>query len=165
MLSFTKNSGKPTRQFGIFIGIWGGVIAYREGANGMSKPVNHSAFILRCKMPMPKGFKHSEETKNKISETIAKKRKGNLNPNYKGGEKLSKDGYIYILKPEHPHAGNRGYIFKHRLIMEKKLGRYLTEQEIVHHNNGDKTDNRPENLVLFPNNSEHTTFHHRTKKG
>jgi hypothetical protein len=45
--------------------------------------------------------------------------------------------------------------------MEKKLGRYLTEEEVVHHNDYDQKNNRIENMVLFPNQKAHIAWHIR----
>ena len=111
----------------------------------------------------------SEETKQKIS--IALKGR-HISPNtefkkgmyreksshWKGG-RFRLDGYIYILKPNHSFATKQGYVLKHRLVMEKHIGRYLTSIEVVHHINGIKDDNRIENLKLFSNESEHQKFH------
>jgi hypothetical protein len=62
----------------------------------------------------------------------------------------------------------RGRIRESRLVMERTLGRGLSPQEQVHHINGDKLDNRPENLMVLPN-SEHQKLHNarrpRDKKG
>ena len=74
------------------------------------------------------------------------------------GRKFSK-GYWYIRYPMHPQATIDGYVLEHRLIMEKKLGRYLTRDEVVHHVNRITTDNREENLQLFENDSEHCKYH------
>ena len=67
-----------------------------------------------------------------------------------GWRKQESTGYILLVAPEgHPHARADGTIFEHRLVMEQRLGRYLEEWELVHHKNGIRSDNRPENLELL----------------
>jgi HNH endonuclease len=58
-------------------------------------------------------------------------------------------GYPLIWAPEHPRTGNGKYVFEHVLVMEETLGRYLVPGENVHHRNGVRDDNRPENLELW----------------
>lgn len=64
------------------------------------------------------------------------------------GRVLTHDGYVWILTPDHPRAFNGRYVPEHWLVMEESLGRYLTKEESVHHINGDRADNRIENLQL-----------------
>lgn len=77
------------------------------------------------------------------------------------GRKIRKDhqGYIYIYCPNHPHKTSDGRILEHRLVMEQKLKRFLEQDEIVHHLNGIRDDNRTENLILtIKGEHEHFTF-------
>lgn len=82
------------------------------------------------------------------------------NCNWKGGKYKDKRGYVLIYKPNHPDVQKTGYMFEHRIVMEKHLGRRLTKDERVHHINGKREDNRIENLQLFNNESEHTKQYH-----
>lgn len=58
-------------------------------------------------------------------------------------------GYILRWAPEHPMASRVGYVMDHRLVVSEHLGRMLKPDEVVHHRNGVKDDNRIENLELM----------------
>lgn len=80
--------------------------------------------------------------------------------NWRGGRKTAGKKYIALYSPDHPNCTAEGYVMEHRLVMEKSIGRYLTKKEIVHHKNGDKKDNRIENLELLASKGEHTRHHY-----
>jgi hypothetical protein len=107
-----------------------------------------------------KGHITEQKIRDKISKTLMGRYRGKDNPNWKGGRWKDEMGYIRI--PTTP--GTDDYIYEHRLVMEKKLGRKLKPEEIVHHKNGIKDDNRPENLDLFPNKSAHIKYHKLEKE-
>ena len=83
--------------------------------------------------------------------------RGEKHPFWKGGIK-HQDGYILIKNPAHPHSYSNGYIPEHRLVVETSLGRYLKPDEHVHHINGNRSDNRIENLVVLTK-LEHSRAH------
>lgn len=78
--------------------------------------------------------------------------------NFKGKPQLS-TGYVFVYKPDHPFCNKYGYVFLHRIIMEDHIGRLLMPNEIVHHVNGIRTDNRLGNLRLCPSQRDHMIAH------
>lgn len=76
--------------------------------------------------------------------------KGAKGSNWTGGRRMER-GYVLVWAPEHPTRISKikPYVFEHRLVMEKMLGRFLLPTEQVHHKNGIRHDNRPENLELW----------------
>lgn len=81
-------------------------------------------------------------------------RRGRDHPQFM--ETYVKLGYRYV-------TGDDGKkVQEHRFVMEKHLGRKLREDEVVHHRNHDKLDNRISNLMVM-SNQEHTTLHQRER--
>ena len=72
--------------------------------------------------------------------------------NFKGGFINKNDGYKVV-------RGKR----EHRVVIGKKLGRNLTKNEVVHHKNHKRTDNRLENLILL-SKAEHIKIHQKESK-
>lgn len=96
--------------------------------------------------------------KYSVSENTIKKRlweRGIQTDTFHKGYKVKDSGYIQVLLPDHPRADKSGYVPEHTLVMEKHIGRHLKENEVVHHINGVKGDNRIENLKLM------TAFQHK----
>lgn len=112
--------------------------------------------VRKFKIDVPQRIKHrmsidmSKSCKRAYQKKYPNGRFGKLASNWKGGKRLTgaNQRYFCIYQPWHPDCTNDGYVMEHRLVMEKKVGRYLTDGEIVHHKNGNGHDNRIENLEL-----------------
>jgi len=77
---------------------------------------------------------------------------------YHKGFIINHSGYKLVKATGENSSNNNGYIREHRKIMENFLGRKLSKKEIVHHKDGDKTNNAFENLQIL-NKSEHCKLH------
>lgn len=131
---------------------------------GFGKFCSHKCFSVNHKIRMSGdnhpnfGKKHSKKTIDRMKKSKLGKYSGNKNPNWKGGKTITSHGYVNIFKPNHPFANCRGYVYEHRLVVEKKIGRFLNKAEAVHHIKN-KTENNPKYLIAFINNSVHHRFH------
>lgn len=102
-----------------------------------------------------------------------KSQRGANNPAWKGGRHVDSRGYVTVVvddddeigmamvraKPSHTKYG-WCHIHEHRLVMAHHLGRPLDRGEVVHHINGNRTDNRIENLSLVASRAEHARALH-----
>lgn len=111
---------------------------WNAGTKGLMKPNSGS-------------FKKGHDTWNKG-------KKGGTPPNYKGWTTHS-EGYIQITVKGHPKADKHGRVKRSVLAAEAILKRHLAKDEIIHHINTNRADDRPENLYLFPNQVEHMRYH------
>jgi hypothetical protein len=71
---------------------------------------------------------------------------------------VSKGDYYYAVVTNHPKRTTNNYVLLHRVLMENHLGRILNDNEVVHHINEQKKDNRIENLEVL-DFREHIRFH------
>jgi hypothetical protein len=136
--------GQSCQEIGDALGMTGGAVWYQLKCMG-----------IRCR---PR-----QEAVKLTGARISRKLKGRRSPNYKGGRIRQSDGYVLIYMPSHPRADHEGYMLEHRLVMERHLARPLTAEEVVHHRNGRKDDNRPENLEVMASQRDHLAAHAHCK--
>ena len=101
--------------------------------------------------------------KESLSKIKSESRKGEKTWNFKGYRRRTSNGYVEVYVPEHPSTDKNGNIMEHRYVMEKALGFILPKEFDVHHINGDKLDNRLDNLAVVTH-SGHTKLHSKDSK-
>ena len=119
------------------------------------RPTNCAEYAKRGPENHRFGKRHTEAAKRAV---------GDANRGKDGDKHVAFDGYILVKASWHPFANGRGYVLEHRLVMEKRLGRFLEPHETVHHINGIRADNRDENLEVFASRSEHSRHHHAARR-
>lgn len=104
--------------------------------------------------------KEAQSVRKEVKPTSWKGAVGSNNRNWNGGIKVEKNKYRLIWSPNHPHSINN-YVREHILVMEKHIGRYLKDDEVVHHIDENTFNNSISNLQLMTFN-EHRSLHAKT---
>ena len=117
--------------------------------------------------------KLSPEEQQRRLDQLKSFQRGEENPSWKGGRRVDENGYVQLLRPEHPFAKD-GYIAEHRLVVEERtkyedpdnfllvdIGgqKYLKPTAVVHHIDEVKTNNESSNLMLLENQAAHAFIH------
>lgn len=88
------------------------------------------------------------------------------NGNWKGGKSIASNGYVIVrVGTQHHLSDVRGYAYEHRLVAESKLKRKLKPGEVAHHANGNRQDNRPENIEVMKSTAHHANQHRKKISG
>ena len=120
---------------------------------------NHSLYGI-YKKAYKMGLRKAPEIEWKNRSEV---RKGEKCCNWKGGTRTTKKGYRQVLRPDHHRADEGGYVMEHIVVWEDATGVTIPDNCVIHHLNGDKTDNRISNLCLMERGA-HTTLHHTGAK-
>ena len=155
-------SGLSVRQIAVRFGVSTGGMYYLLRAagcefrrRGVPTGWHPSPDTVKRSAEKRRGMKWSDESRRRLSE--AKKCSYNGLNGY-GHTKLHPRGYVLAYAPFHPKAHKDGYVMLHSVIVEQSIGRYLSPDEVVHHKNHIRNDNRIENLELM-NKHKHFSMH------
>jgi len=126
---------------------------------GLNKIFNTREWPFRCnfgswgKALLAAGFKPKKFVPNGRKKGGRNKTRKQIKTNF---------GYVKLFEPSHPLANKNGYVLEHRKILFDN-GALVDSNKVVHHKNGNKTDNSIENLVVL-SSAEHTSLHFKNKK-
>jgi hypothetical protein len=138
---------------------------YTEG----QKKRNFSGQTFCRKCSIKRASESNKGRPSKLKGKIKPEISGPNSPFWKGGTYISSDGYrmIYVRKYEGIPINKikwSNYMKEHIVIMETLLQRDLTQEEVVHHINGDKLDNDIDNLLLCSSDKEHRQLHNQLEQ-
>jgi hypothetical protein len=123
-------------------GIW-----YRPRTNTGWRQIYYEKICANCGEVFAASHKHLTYCSKSCARQCQPQ--GEKSSKWRGGRYIDRFGYVCVLRRDHPDALKPNfYIKEHRLVAEQMLGRRLTKNEVIHHLNGIKSDNRPENLVV-----------------
>jgi hypothetical protein len=122
-------------------------------------------YVLKCTTKQGGRFYCSRDC---FAKGLSQFNVGAAHANFKGGDGwfINSNGYAIVRWSTLPESDQKlvyrnksGWVFEHRVVMARTLGRPIRAGEKVHHRNGVKHDNRPENLDVAVDNGEHTKLH------
>lgn len=168
-LRFTLEDGKtfrctPDHRIARPDGSWTEAGDLRVGddlvTNGHQEYACPACGALRGRTTPPKPGQVCRTCKGRMHSALMS---GERNPAFKGTPFIDNDGYVRVWAPEHHRADNSGRVYEHILVAETAFGQPVTREYHVHHINGVKHDNRPENLEVLLESDHHRGHDHRPK--